>query len=73
MYNNNEWLDNNEYPDDKDIDEFGDDSPVDYDPLTIGYLGDSCPSFWTAKRIGVLLVALLLISALILPPLLQLF
>jgi hypothetical protein len=31
-----DWLDDNEYPDDRDIDDLGDDSPGDYDPLTIG-------------------------------------
>lgn len=65
--NNNTWLNENEYPDEKDIEEFGDDSPVDYDPLTIGYIGDSRPSFWTAKRVVTLLVATLLIGALVLP------
>ena len=31
-----DWLDENEYPDERDIDDLGDDSPADYDPLTIG-------------------------------------
>ena len=66
------WLNNNEYPDQKDIDEFGYDSPPDYDPLTIGYIGDSHPRFWTPKRIGILIVALILIGALVIPSLLRL-
>jgi hypothetical protein len=70
---NDIWLDSNEYPDEKDIEAFGDDSPVDYDPLTIGYLGGSRPKFWTTKRVAVLIVVLILISALLLPPLLRLF
>ncbi len=65
--NNNTWLNENEYPDEKDIEEFGDDSPVDYDPLTIGYIGDSRPSFWTAKRVVILLIAILMIGALVIP------
>lgn len=69
---NDVWLDNNEYPDEKDIEAFGYDSAPDYDPLTIGYVGDSRPRFWTGRRIGILIVALMLIGALILPPLLRL-
>lgn len=61
------WLDDNEYPDEKDIEEFGDDAPVDYDPLTIGYVGKSRPSFWTTKRIILLIVGLILVAALLLP------
>jgi len=70
---NDVWLDDNEYPDEKDIEEFGEDSPIDYDPLTIGYLGDSRPSFWTSKRVVILIVVIILIGALLLPPLLRLF
>jgi hypothetical protein len=62
-----EFLDDNEYPDDKDIDEFGHDSPLDYDPLTIGYIGDSRPPFWTRKRVILLIGGLVLIGALLLP------
>ena len=69
---NDIWLDSNEYPDEKDIEAFGDESPVDYDPLTIGYLGDSRPKFWTTRRLVVLIVVLILISALVLPSLLHL-
>lgn len=61
------WLDENEYPDDKDVEAFGYDSPDDYDPLTIGYIGDSRPSFWTRRRIVFLIVGLILIGTLLLP------
>jgi hypothetical protein len=61
------WLNADEYPDEKDIEEFGDVSPADYDPLTIGYYGKSRPSFWTSKRIILLIVGLILIAALLLP------
>jgi hypothetical protein len=70
---NDIWLDNNEYPDEKDIEAFGYDSPVDYDPLTIGYIGNSRPRFWTPKRIVLLIVVLFLIGVLLLPSLLRLF
>lgn len=69
---NREWLNDNEYPDEKDIEQFGEDSPVDYDPLTIGYVGDNRPRFWTPKRIGLLIIVLLLIGALVLPSVLRL-
>lgn len=39
------WLEDKDYPDEKDIEEFGYDSPPDYDPLTIGYIGDNRPPF----------------------------
>lgn len=67
-----DWLDDHEYPDEDDIEAFGDDSPADNDPLTIGYVGETRPSFWTTGRIIFLIVGLLLIGALLLPLLLQL-
>ena len=66
-----DWLDPDEYPNDKDIDDFGDDSPIDYDPLTIGYVGDSRPSFWTTRRIVALVIVLIMVGALLLPLLWQ--
>ena len=64
---NKAWLNENEYPDEKDIEQFGDDSPVDYDPLTIGYVGNYRPRFWTPGRIVILIIALILIGVLVLP------
>lgn len=71
---NHDWLDDNEYPSEKDIDELGEDSPIDYDPLTMGYIGrgQTNKQFWTPKNIIIAVVVLLIISALFLPPLLQL-
>lgn len=60
-----DWLDNDEYPDDDDIEAFGDDSPRDYDPLTIGRLPRAQTPFWTRGRIIIALVALLLLLALL--------
>lgn len=57
-----DWIDDNEYPNDADIEKFGDDSPPDYDPLTIGYLDDS-PPFWTTGRIVAVVLLLVLIAA----------
>lgn len=67
------WLSDKDYPDQKDIEKFGHDSPPDYDPLTIGYIGDSRPRFWTLRRVAVLIVVLILLGALLLPPLLRVF
>lgn len=64
---NDDWLDDNEYPDDRDIADFGDDSPGDYDPLTIGYTGERYTDFWTPTRIILAVIALLVIAALLLP------
>lgn len=66
-------LTDKDYPDAHDIEKFGHDSPADYDPLTIGYVGDYRPPFWTIKRIVFLIVALLIVVALVLPALLGVF
>ena len=66
-----DWIDDDEYPDEDDIEAFGDDSPPDNHPLTIGHVGGSRPGFWTKGRIALLVVVLLLIGALLLPSLLQ--
>lgn len=67
-----DWLDEDEYPDDKDIEAFGDDSPFDYDPLSIGYFRRSNSRFWTTRRIVYLAIGLILLGALLLPFLLSL-
>ncbi len=66
-----DWIDEDEYPDDRDVDEFSDDSPMDYDPRTIGYVGDR-PSSWTRGRILLLIVVLVIVLALLLPAILTL-
>lgn len=63
----NDWLSDDEYPDEADIEAFGDDSQPDYDPLTIGYLGESPPPFWTNRRISVLVLVVIMIGALLVP------
>ncbi|MDQ7027643.1 MAG: hypothetical protein Q9P44_19030 [Anaerolineae bacterium] len=68
-----DWIDDDEYPDDEDIEAFGYDSPPDNDPLTIGYVDDSRPAFWTTRRIVLLIVILIIFGALLFPSLLRLF
>jgi hypothetical protein len=63
-----EWIDDDEYPDDRDIEALGDESPPDYDPRTIGYVGRR-PAFWTPARLLFALLALILVAALVLPQL----
>lgn len=67
-----DWIDDDEYPDDRDVEELGDDSPFDDDPLTIGYAGRRAArrSFWTPARLVLLVIVLILVAALVLPLLL---
>ena len=65
-----DWLDDDEYPSDSDVERFGEDSPLDYDPLSIGYYGERS-SFWTRARIIVAVIAALLLVVLFILPLLS--
>jgi len=56
-----DWIDDDEYPDDKDIDDFGEDSPVDTHRRTMGRVGKLRDPFWTRKRIILALIALILL------------
>jgi len=56
-----DWIDDDEYPDDKDIDDFGEDSPIDYDRRTMGRVGKLRDPFWTRNRIILALIALILL------------
>lgn len=71
MYNE-DWLDENEFPSDEDIAEFGDNAPPDDDPLTIGYVEGYHQPFWTVRRIISLMIVLIIVAALVLPLLLRL-
>jgi hypothetical protein len=71
-HRSDDWIDEDEYPDDRDVDDLGDDSPRDYNPLTIGYLEKYRPRFWTRGRIIIAAIALLVLAALLLPQLLAL-
>jgi hypothetical protein len=56
-----DWIDDDEYPDDSDIERFGEYSPTDYDPLTIGRFGRRSTPVWTRSRIIIAIVALFLL------------
>ena len=66
-----DWIDDDEYPDERDVEEFGDDSPIDYDPLTIGRVPGIHPRFWTRGKVILLVIVLLIVAALLLPLILQ--
>ena len=58
-----DWIDEDEYPDDRDVEDFGEDSPVDYDRRTMGRVGNMRQPFWTRTRIFiVILLAILILS-----------
>jgi hypothetical protein len=59
-------LDDDEFPDDKDIEAFGDDAPPDDDPLTIGYVRNHPQPFFTPRRIYLLVGALLVLGTMLL-------
>lgn len=67
-----DWIREDEYPDEADIDAFGDDSPPDGHPLTIGYVGDYNRNYWSGRQIFMLIMGLILIGILVLPFILQL-
>jgi len=60
-----DWLDEDEYPDERDVDDYGDDSPLDYDPLSIGRAGGLGSPFWTRGRILLAVVLVILLLAFI--------
>lgn len=69
------WIDDEEYPDDKDMEQFGDDSPRDEaemrDFRTMGDYGQARPNFWTPTRIALLVIVILVVAAILLPPVLS--
>ncbi len=66
MPRRDDWLDEDEYPSEKDMDDLGDDSPFDHDRLSIGRVRGVNDSFWTCERIGLGLGALILLIAFVL-------
>ena len=42
-----DWIDEDEYLHEQDVEEFGESSPTDCDPLTVGHVPGVNPSFWT--------------------------
>jgi len=58
-----DWIDEDEYPNDRDVEDFGEESPVDYDRRTMGRVGNMRQPFWTRTRIFiVILLAILILS-----------
>jgi hypothetical protein len=60
-----DWLDDDEYPDDKDVEDLGDDSPWDDDPLTIGRVRNYRPRSGSPYRLALAAVAFLLLVILL--------
>lgn len=60
------WIDEDEYPDDRDVEDLGEDSQVDYDRLTMERVGNMQQQpFWTRTRIFVVLVLGIIILSLV--------
>jgi hypothetical protein len=68
-----DWIDEDEYPDDRDVEDFGEESPVDYDRRTIGRVGNMRQPFWTRTRILIVILLAILIGSFILAEVLPLF
>lgn len=67
-----DWIDDDEYPDERDMRALGDRSPYDDDPLTIGYIPGRQTPVWTRRRIIIAVVAGLILLSLVLVELLPL-
>jgi hypothetical protein len=68
-----DWIDEDEYPDDRDVEDFGEDSPVDYDRRTMGRVGNMRQPFWTRTRILIVIVIAVLIASFIFAEVVPLF
>jgi hypothetical protein len=68
-----DWIDEDEYPDDRDIDRFGEYSPSDYDPLTVGRISRQRAPFWTRTRIVLAVIVVILLVSLLIVEILPLF
>jgi hypothetical protein len=60
-----DWIDEDEYPDDRDVEDFGEESPVDYDRRTLGRVGNMRQPFWTRTRILIVIILAILILSFI--------
>jgi hypothetical protein len=65
MSRRGDWIDDDEYPDDSDMERFGEYSPSDYDPLTIGRVGRRRGPFWTRTRIMLAVVVIVLVLSIL--------
>jgi hypothetical protein len=73
MSQRDDWIDDDEYPDDSDMERFGEYSPTDYDPLTVGRAGRRRDPFWTRTRIAMAVVVVVLLFTLFVVEILPLF
>lgn len=60
------WLDEDEYPDERDTAALGEDSPTDYDRSTVGRVGGMRQPYWTKTRIFLAAAAALILFSLLL-------
>jgi hypothetical protein len=69
-----DWIDEDEYPNERDMRDFGDDGRADYDPLTIGYIKgvNTGIKSWSRRRIIIAVCALILLIILLVPIIAQL-
>ncbi|MBA3872142.1 MAG: hypothetical protein ABI970_05985 [Chloroflexota bacterium] len=68
-----DWIDEDEYPADRDVEDFGEESPVDYDRRTLGRVGDMRQPFWTRTRIFIVIILAILILSFIFAEVVPLF
>jgi hypothetical protein len=68
-----DWIDEDEYPDDRDVEDFGEESPVDYDRRTMGRVGNMLQPFWTRTRIFIIILLTILILSFIFAEVVPLF
>jgi hypothetical protein len=69
MSRREDWIDEDEFPDDRDVRDFGDDGRAEYDLLTIGTIKgvNTGIKSWSRRRIIIAACALILLIVLLLP------
>jgi len=66
MPQRDDWIDDDEYPDERDVRDLGDDSPADFDPLTVGRVEGVNTGLKGLSRNRIILIACALILLIIL-------
>ncbi|MCL4251907.1 MAG: hypothetical protein KJ065_27395 [Anaerolineae bacterium] len=61
MPRRDDWIDDDEYPDARDMHDLGDDSPTDYDPLIVGRIEGVNTGLNGLSRSRIILIAFALI------------
>lgn len=72
MSHRGNWIDDDEYPDDSDMERFGEYSASDYDPLTIGRVGRRRGPFWTRTRVVLAIIVIVLVMSILIVEILPL-